>query len=81
MACLATVDDKELKFRKLLGARIQEVRDEKGLTQPQLANLIGFKDYQTLGRIENGRVTTSVYTIYLIAKELGVEIQELFDFE
>ena len=75
------MDDKELRFRKLLGARIQEIRDDKKLTQPELAAKIGFKDYQTLGRIENGRVTTSVYTVYLIAQELEVEIQELFNFD
>lgn len=74
------MDDQELRFRKLLGARIQEVRESNGLTQPQLAAMIGFKDYQTLGRIENGRVTTSVYTVYQIAKALEIKIEELFDF-
>lgn len=75
------MDEKELKFRKLLGARIQELRQEKGLTQPQLAALIGFKDYQSVARIENGRVTTSVYNINLIATALNVKIEELFNFE
>jgi len=75
------MDEKEQKFRRLLGARIQELRQEKGLTQPQLAVLIGFKDYQAIGRIENGRVTPSVYVIYQIAKALQVQIEELFDFE
>lgn len=75
------MDEKEQKFRRLLGARIQELRQEKGLTQPQLAVLIGFKDYQAIGRIENGRVTPSVYVIYQIAKALQVQIEQLFDFE
>ena len=81
MPCLVWMDEKEQKFRRLLGARIQELRQEKGLTQPQLAVLIGFKDYQAIGRIENGRVTPSVYVIYQIAKALQVQIEELFDFE
>lgn len=75
------MDEKELRFRKLLGARIQELRQEKGLTQPELAALIGFKDYQAIGRIENGRVTASVYTIYLIAKALEIGIEGLFVFD
>lgn len=74
------MDDKEIKFRKLLGARIQEVRQEKELTQPQLAALIGFKDYQAIGRIENGRVTPSIYIIHQIAKALDVKIDDLCDF-
>jgi len=75
------MDDKEIKFRKLLGARIQEVRQEKELTQPQLAALIGFKDYQAIGRIENGRVTPSIYIIHQIAQALDVQIDDLCNFK
>lgn len=75
------MDENELRFRKLLGARIQELRQAKGLTQPELAALIGFKDYQAIGRIENGRVTPSVYVIYQIAKALVVDIEVLFNFK
>ena len=50
------------------------------MTQPELAALIGFKDYQAIGRIENGRVTASVYVIHQIAKALKTPIEELFDF-
>lgn len=74
------MDANESRFRKLLGARIQELRQAKKLTQPQLAASIGFKDYQAIGRIENGRVTASVYTIYQIAKALKVTPNELLDF-
>lgn len=74
------MDVNELRFRKQLGARIQELRQAKKLTQPQLAASMGFKDYQAIGRIENGRVTASVYTIYQIAKALEVSPNELLDF-
>jgi len=74
------MDSTELKFRKQLGARIQEIRNKKGYTQPELAAMIGFKDYQAIGRIENGRVTPSVYVIYRIAKALNVSMDTLFDF-
>lgn len=74
------MDEKELRFRKQLGARIQEIRQDKSMTQPELAALIGFKDYQAIGRIENGRVTASVYVIHQIAKALKTPIEELFDF-
>jgi transcriptional regulator with XRE-family HTH domain len=74
------MDSNEVKFRKVLGARIQEIRQSKQLTQPQLAAKIGFKDYQTIGRIENGRVTASIYTIYQISQALGVTLNELLNF-
>lgn len=75
------MDEKELKFRKQLGAKIQQIRDNQGLKQADLAALIGFKDFQAISRIENGRVTASVYTIYLIATALKVGIEELFIFD
>ena len=75
------MDDKEIKFRKLLGAPIQELRQERELTQPQLAGMIGFKDYQAIGRIENGRVTPSIYIIYQIAQALEVQIDELCNYK
>lgn len=74
------MEDKELKFRKLLGARIQEIRQGKKLTQPQVAAAIGFKDYQAIGRIENGRVTPSIYVIYQIANALEVTMNDLLEF-
>lgn len=75
------MDEKELKFRKQLGAKIQQLRDDKGFKQADLAALIGFKDFQAISRIENGRVTASVYTIFLIATALEVGIEELFTFD
>lgn len=81
MPFLAVMDEKELRFRRLLGARIQEIRQNKRLTQPELAALIGFKDYQAIGRIENGRVTSSVYVIYQIAEALEIGIEDLFEFK
>lgn len=75
------MDENELRFRTLLGARIQEIRKSKPMTQPELAALIGNKDYQVIGRIENGRTTASVYTIHQIALALEVGIEELFKFK
>ncbi|MEJ5054535.1 helix-turn-helix transcriptional regulator [Sphingobacterium sp. MYb382] len=75
------MNDKELQFRKQLSARIQKLRTYFPLTQPQLGAKIGYKDYQSIGRIENGRVTPSIYLIYQIAEALEVPIEELFIFE
>lgn len=75
------MDEKEIKFRRELGARIQELRGIRGLKQVDLAALIGFKDFQAISRIENGRVTPSVYVIYQISKALDYPIEQLFYFK
>jgi len=73
--------DKDLElFKKKLGKRIADFREKKGLTQPQLGALLN-KDFQSISRLENGRVNASGYLLKQIAKSLGVTMNELFDFE
>ncbi|MEJ2882279.1 helix-turn-helix transcriptional regulator [Pedobacter sp. GR22-6] len=65
-------------FKLKLGKRIKQIRESKNLTQPELGALIN-KDYQSIGRIENGRVNPSAYLIFQIAKALDVSMGEVFD--
>lgn len=65
-------------FKKKLGKRIAQLRERKGLTQAQLAALIN-KDFQSLSRIENGKVNPSVYIVKQIAMALEVELNALFE--
>ena len=66
-------------FKVNLGKRIKVLREERNLTQPELGALID-KDYQALGRIENGRVNPSSFIVYQIAQALKVTMDEIFDF-
>jgi len=66
-------------FKINLGKRIKVLREERNLTQPELGALID-KDYQALGRIENGRVNPSSFIVYQIAQALKVTMDEIFDF-
>ena len=66
-------------FKKQLGKRVAKLREDKGLTQSQLSALIN-KDFQSISRIENGRVNASGYILKEIADALGVDINKLFDF-
>lgn len=61
-----------------LGKRIAYFREKQGLTQLQLGALIG-KDFQSISRLENGRVNASGYLLKQIANSLGVSMNELFD--
>jgi putative transcriptional regulator len=61
---------------KILGERIRVIREEKGITQKELAHSIG-KDQQSIQRLETGRINPSVFYLYEIAKGLEVDIENL----
>jgi transcriptional regulator with XRE-family HTH domain len=67
-------------FLQLLGKRIVYFRKLKGLTQVELANLIGM-DKQNLYVIEKGLSNPQVLTIVKIAAGLGVTVEELTTFK
>lgn len=65
--------------KELLGLRIRELRKSKGLSQDQLSEQIGI-DAKHLSRIELGKSFPYMETLEGIAKALGVEIKDLFEF-
>lgn len=71
---------KELKqsIPKKIGDRVRFFRKQKGLTQTQLAELVG-KDRQYLYKIEKAVVTPNVVTISALAIALEVPLKEFFD--
>jgi transcriptional regulator with XRE-family HTH domain len=69
-------------FMENLGRRIAALRLEKGLTQTQLAVLLGEKglDRQVITRLEQGANPT-IYTLIQLAKALGVTLNDMVDFD
>jgi len=63
----------------LLGARIKELRKRAGLSQDQLAELVGIES-KYLSRLEVGKRVPSFETLENIADSLQVEMKELFEF-
>ena len=63
-----------------IGNRVKFFRKEKGLTQTQLAQLVG-KDRQYLYKIEKGRVIPNIVTISALAIALEIPLQVFFDIE
>lgn len=57
----------------ILGARIAELRNQKGITQKELADACNI-DIRTIQRIETGKVLPRMYTIRLLAAALGTDI-------
>ena len=63
---------------EIVGKNIKRIRKEKGLTQVQLADLVGYND-GTIANIENSSYQTfSLEFIYVISKMLNVPIEEFF---
>jgi transcriptional regulator with XRE-family HTH domain len=65
--------------KELLGARIKELRKGRQLSQDQLSEKINI-DPKHLSRIEVGKSYPSLDTLEKIAKALGVEIKDFFEF-
>ncbi len=66
--------------RRLLGARIKELRKSRGLSQYQLSEKIGI-DAKHLSRIEVGNSYPSMDTLERISQALGVEMKDVFEFD
>ncbi len=63
----------------LLGEKIKEIRKSRKLSQDELSEKIGI-DPKHLSRIEVGRSFPSLDTLERIAKALGIDIKDLFEF-
>lgn len=63
-----------------VGERIKTVRSGVGISQAELARRCN-KDSQHIELVENGKVTATVYTLYVIARALDVTLDELLKLE
>ncbi len=65
---------------KLVGNKIREARENKGLTIENFAHESGI-DYTQISRIELGKINTSIYQIYVITKKLDLPLRDILHFE
>src|SRR6516162_1839771 len=63
----------------LIGARIKALRGQRELSQEQLAQLLGFKDRQTVSTIETGERRVSANELLLLVEKLEVPLDYLLD--
>lgn len=71
---------KENKFLKAFGKNLKRIREEKKISQSQLAYDCNMEISQ-ISRIERGLINTGIANTYLIANALNISCKELFDFE
>lgn len=65
-----------MDMRRLVGGHVKRIRQEKGLTQEQLAESSGFSQ-QYISGLEQGRRNPTIVTIYELSLALGVSYLEL----
>jgi Zn-dependent peptidase ImmA (M78 family)/transcriptional regulator with XRE-family HTH domain len=56
---------------QLIGARIKALREQRNLSQDDLARLFGFKDRQTISAIETGERKVSAEELIIAVEKLG----------
>lgn len=62
-----------------IGNRIKQIREEKGISQQDLAAKCDFEK-SNMSRIEAGRTNLTIKTAYKISTALGIKLSELLDF-
>ena len=72
--------DVEIEPILLFGKKLRLLRQSKGLSMEELANLTCF-EYSQISRIELGQINTSLDTVFKLAKGLDINVKELFDFD
>ena len=65
-----------MDMRKLVGRNVKRIRQAKGLTQEQLAELSGFSQ-QYISGLEQGQRNPTIVSLYELAPALGVSHMEL----
>ncbi len=63
----------------LIGARIKALREERKLSQDDLARMFGFKDRQTISAIETGERRVSAEELLLAVEKLGASLDYFTD--
>jgi predicted transcriptional regulator len=64
---------------KAFGLHLKKVRESKGLTQEELAYKADVA-VSSVGRIETGTLNTTISTIVILSRALGVHKKDLLDF-
>ena len=65
-----------MDMRRLVGRNVKRLREKKGLTQEQFAEISGFSQ-QYISSLERGRRNPTIITVYELSVALGVNHVDL----
>lgn len=74
------INYRDENFIKAFGDNLKTIRNNKKLSQEELADVAKLS-FNQIGRIERGEVNTTISAVKAIAKALEITPKELFDFE
>ena len=66
-----------MDLKEMIGSRIQEIRNKRGITQDQLSEKVGISS-KYLSSIERGKENPRLNTILKLARSLDVKLDEFF---
>lgn len=69
-----------LELSKILGDRIRKLREERNISQQNLAELCNVEK-SNMARIEAGRTNPTLHTMFKISSALKITLAELVDFD
>ena len=72
----AKAEPQPKQLRKQAGAWLKELRGRAGLSQIQLADVLGFKYYTFISQVENGYGRVPIESMEAWAKALGTDPSE-----
>lgn len=75
---LTEVEKEKIEFEVELIGKVIKAREEKGLTQKELAELAGIQQ-PALARLENMKATPQIDTLFKILKPLGYKLAVVKD--
>lgn len=59
------------------GLRVKMYREQAGLSQAELANLLGYQTTSSIAKIETGKANAPRFKVYAFAKALGCNPEDL----
>jgi transcriptional regulator with XRE-family HTH domain len=65
-----------MDMRRLVGRNVKRLREKKGLTQEQFADISGFSQ-QYISSLEGGQRNPTIITLYELSVALGVNHMDL----
>ena len=73
------LDKTEYQALRDFGRRLRELRKANGITQTELARVLGFSHPSSISMIENGRCRVSEHAVARIMQELDSETNAILD--
>ena len=70
----------EMKLTEKFGKRLKELRKKAGLSQQNLAELVGMESSNNISKLEAGEQLPKKENLEQICNALKIEVKELFDF-